>query len=67
MLLRESDLAAFDRVFKKANFSTWRFKLRAKQEAYQGEMKMRLSIISIAPVPFIQESHLLLDHMLAIK
>ncbi|KAM0683475.1 single-stranded DNA binding [Mitosporidium daphniae] len=65
--MRESDLAAFDRVFKKANFSTWRFKLRAKQETYQGEMKMRLSVISINPVPLIQESNMLLDHILAIK
>lgn len=63
--LRETDLAAFDRIFKKANFSTWRFKLRAKQESYQGEMKMRLSVISMSPVPYSLESNLLLDYILA--
>lgn len=59
--LRDADRAAFDRAIKNATFTSWRLKLRAKQETYQGELKPRLSVISMVPIPSAQETGLLLD------
>ena len=53
--LRQNDEAAFDQVIRDCEHKMARFRLRAKSEYYQGEQKMRYSLVSVHPVSFEAE------------
>jgi hypothetical protein len=38
-------------------------RLRAKQETYQGETRLRISVVSVSPLEFVKESKLLIDKL----
>ncbi|KAI8998395.1 replication protein A 70 kDa DNA-binding subunit [Gaertneriomyces semiglobifer] len=50
--LRDMDSKAADEVFNAATFKTYSFKLRAKSETYQDEVKVRSSVMSFAPIDY---------------
>lgn len=59
--LRQSDEAAYGNVFKEALFKSYMFRIRAKQENYQGEMKLRCNILAALPISPEDECKYLLD------
>jgi replication factor A1 len=58
---------AYEQVFKDANFKTYLFKCRAKQELREetGETKIRFHVLAATPVNYKQESHFLLEEIAA--
>lgn len=59
--LRQSDEAAYGNVFKEALFKSYMFRIRAKQENYQGEMKLRCNILAALSITPEDECKYLLD------
>jgi replication factor A1 len=62
---KEGSQEKFDAVFKKALFQTCLFKIRAKAELRDDEMRQRAHIISASPLNFKEESQNLLDQIAA--
>lgn len=54
--LKLEDEEAFKKVFEKAQLQPFLFKLRIKQEQYNGEMKIRSTVISALPLAHSDES-----------
>uniref|UniRef100_A0A667X5B8 Replication protein A subunit n=1 Tax=Myripristis murdjan TaxID=586833 RepID=A0A667X5B8_9TELE len=67
--LRDTDEAAFDEVFQKANFTTHIFKNRMKLETYNDETRVKATVIDIQPVDHREYSRRLLNniHKMAIQ
>jgi replication factor A1 len=61
--LKINDDVAYSAVFKEAVFKPYLFRLRAKQESYQGEMKLRCNVLSAIPVNAEEESNLLIEQI----
>ncbi|XP_017292775.1 replication protein A 70 kDa DNA-binding subunit isoform X2 [Kryptolebias marmoratus] len=59
--LRETDEAAFDEVFHKANFTTHIFKNRVKLETYNDESRVKVTVMEILPVDHREYSRRLLS------
>jgi replication factor A1 len=53
---KETDLAKANEVFANATFSTWAWRVRGKQDTYQGQMKVRYQVMEAQPVDFAQEA-----------
>jgi replication factor A1 len=56
---------AYEQVFKDANFKTYLFKCRAKQELREetGDTKVRFHVLAATPVNYKQECHFLLEEI----
>ena len=59
--LKTSDEAEYLRVFKEALFKPYIFRIRAKQESYQGETKLRCNVMAALPVNAEDECKLMID------
>ncbi|KAJ2999816.1 Replication factor A protein 1 [Globomyces sp. JEL0801] len=54
--LKETSTPDYESVFGNALFKQFHFKVRAKSETYQDEVKMRASIVSVQPVDYVSSS-----------
>uniref|UniRef100_A0A3P9IHH7 Replication protein A subunit n=1 Tax=Oryzias latipes TaxID=8090 RepID=A0A3P9IHH7_ORYLA len=61
--LRETDEAAFDEVFQKANFRTHIFKNRVKLETYNDESRVKVTVMEVLPVDHREYSRRLLSNI----
>ncbi|KAM4545166.1 replication protein A 70 kDa DNA-binding subunit-like isoform 2-T2 [Odontesthes bonariensis] len=61
--LRETDEAAFDEVFQKANFTTHIFKNRVKLETYNDESRVKATVMEVLPVDHREYSRRLLNNI----
>ncbi|XP_069002313.1 replication protein A 70 kDa DNA-binding subunit-like isoform X1 [Embiotoca jacksoni] len=61
--LRDTDEAAFDEVFQKANFTTHIFKNRVKLETYNDESRVKVTVMEIQPVDHREYSRRLLRNI----
>uniref|UniRef100_A0A8C4IHW7 Replication protein A subunit n=1 Tax=Dicentrarchus labrax TaxID=13489 RepID=A0A8C4IHW7_DICLA len=61
--LRDTDEAAFDEVFQKANFTTHIFKNRAKLETYNDECRVKVTVMEVQPVDHREYSRRLLSNI----
>nr|XP_046266711.1 replication protein A 70 kDa DNA-binding subunit-like isoform X2 [Scatophagus argus] len=61
--LRETDEAAFDDVFHKANFTTHIFKNRVKLETYNDESRVKVTVMEVQPVDHREYSRRLLSNI----
>ncbi|XP_073336029.1 replication protein A 70 kDa DNA-binding subunit-like [Pagrus major] len=61
--LRETDEAAFDEVFQKANFTTHIFKNRVKLETYNDESRVKVTVMEVQPVDHREYSRRLLNNI----
>ncbi|XP_070773382.1 replication protein A 70 kDa DNA-binding subunit-like isoform X2 [Enoplosus armatus] len=59
--LRDTDEAAFDEVFQKANFTTHIFKNRVKLETYNDESRVKVTVMEVQPVDHREYSRRLLS------
>lgn len=59
--LKLDDEEDFKKVFERASLQTYLFKLRVKQEYYNGEMKIRNTVITALPCNYAEESKRLAD------
>ncbi|XP_013419280.1 replication protein A 70 kDa DNA-binding subunit isoform X2 [Lingula anatina] len=50
--LRESDEASFDQIFQEATFKSYTFKLRAKQETYNDESRLKTIVVNATPIDY---------------
>jgi replication factor A1 len=57
---RESDTAKADDVFNSANFSTWIWRVRGKQDNFQGQVRVRYHVLDAWPLDYKQESQRLI-------
>lgn len=53
---KESDTAKANEVFNKANFNTWVWRVRGKQDNFQGQVRVRYQVVDISPVDYKSES-----------
>ena len=56
MLKQQGDEHAFEAAFQEASFKSYLFRVRAKQENYQDEMKVRCQVLSAAPIDYVKET-----------
>ncbi|KAM9729624.1 replication protein A 70 kDa DNA-binding subunit-like [Menidia menidia] len=61
--LRETDEAAFDEVFQKANFTTHIFRNRVKMETYNDECRVKVTVMEVLPVDHREYSRRLLTNI----
>eukprot|EP01103_Thecamoeba_quadrilineata_P012133 TRINITY_DN3056_c0_g1_i1.p1 TRINITY_DN3056_c0_g1~~TRINITY_DN3056_c0_g1_i1.p1 ORF type:complete len:679 (+),score=164.76 TRINITY_DN3056_c0_g1_i1:54-2090(+) len=53
----------FESYFQKANFKSYIFKIRAKEERYNDVQRVKCSIVELQPVDYVQESRFLLEQI----
>jgi replication factor A1 len=53
---KENDTAKANDVFNKANFSTWTWRVRGRQDNFQGQMRVRYQVLDAWPVDYKRES-----------
>jgi replication factor A1 len=53
---KETDLAKANEVFQNATFTTWCWRVRGKQDTYQGQVKVRYQVMDAQPVDYKEES-----------
>lgn len=63
--IKDADLAAFQNIVKEACFQRYLFRVRVKNEIYQGESKSRASIISLSTLDYAKETKLMLNWLKA--
>ncbi|CAG5872957.1 unnamed protein product [Menidia menidia] len=61
--LRETDEAAFDEVFQRANFTTHIFRNRVKMETYNDECRIKVTVMEVLPVDHREYSRRLLSNI----
>nr|XP_029135221.1 replication protein A 70 kDa DNA-binding subunit-like isoform X2 [Labrus bergylta] len=61
--LRDTDEAAFDEVFQKANFTTHIFKNRVKLETYNDEVRLKVTAMEVQPIDHREYSRRLLSNI----
>ncbi|XP_060911055.1 replication protein A 70 kDa DNA-binding subunit-like isoform X2 [Labrus mixtus] len=61
--LRDTDEAAFDEVFQKANFTTHIFKNRVKLETYNDEVRLKVTALEVQPIDHREYSRRLLSNI----
>ncbi|XP_076024942.1 replication protein A 70 kDa DNA-binding subunit-like isoform X2 [Genypterus blacodes] len=61
--LRDTDDAAFDNVFQKANFKTHIFQNRVKLETYNDESRVKVTVMQVRPVDHREHSRRLLGNI----
>ena len=62
---KENNRAMLEEKYHDAQFTMWNLVLKAKGEAYQGETKVRVSIVAAEPVDFIADSRSLIKSIQA--
>jgi replication factor A1 len=62
--IKDADLTAFQKIVREACFQRYLFRLRIKNEIYQGESKSRASIISLAKPDYSKETRMVLDWLI---
>ena|ERR1700737_2003201 len=58
---KETDMAKATEVFTKAGFSTWTFRVRGKQDNFQGQVRVRYQVLDAWPVDYVKESQRLVQ------
>ncbi|KAE8287392.1 Replication protein A 70 kDa DNA-binding subunit [Larimichthys crocea] len=61
--LRDTDEAAFDEIFQKANFTTHIFKNQAKLETYNDESRVKVTVKEVQPIDHREYSRRLLSNI----
>ncbi|XP_028278141.1 replication protein A 70 kDa DNA-binding subunit-like isoform X2 [Parambassis ranga] len=61
--LRDTDEAAFDQVFQKANFTTHIFHNRVKLETYNDESRVKVTVLDVQPIDHRDYSRRLLSNI----
>ncbi|KAM9333211.1 replication protein A 70 kDa DNA-binding subunit-like isoform 2-T2 [Pholidichthys leucotaenia] len=61
--LRDTDEAAFNEVFQKANFTTHIFKNRVKLETYNDECRVKVTVLDVQPINHREYSRRLLRNI----
>ena len=57
---KETDTAKANEVFNKANFTTWVWRVRGKQDSYQGQVRVRYQVLDAYPLDYKKESERLI-------
>jgi replication factor A1 len=57
---RETDTSKADDVFNSANFTTWVWRVRGKQDNFQGQVRVRYQVLDAWPLDYKQESQRLI-------
>jgi len=52
---KETDTAKANEVFNNANFSTWTWRVRGKQDNFQGQVRVRYQVLDAFPVDYRKE------------
>jgi replication factor A1 len=53
---KETDTSKATDVFNKASFSTWTWRVRGKQDNFQGQVRVRYQVLDAWPVDYKKES-----------
>jgi replication factor A1 len=53
---RETDTAKANEVFNNANFTSWVWRVRGKQDNYQGQVRVRYQVLDAFPLDYRRES-----------
>jgi hypothetical protein len=53
---KETDISKANDVFNAANFSTWTWRVRGKQDNFQGQVRVRYQVLDAFPVDYKKES-----------
>jgi replication factor A1 len=53
---RETDTSKATDVFNEATFKTWVWRVRGKQDSYQGQVRVRYQVMDVYPLDFKKES-----------
>ncbi|XP_074529240.1 replication protein A 70 kDa DNA-binding subunit-like isoform X2 [Halichoeres trimaculatus] len=61
--LKDTDEAAFDEVFQKANFTTHIFKNRVKLETYNDEARVKVTVLEVQPIDHREYSRRLISNI----
>ncbi|XP_030010008.1 replication protein A 70 kDa DNA-binding subunit-like isoform X1 [Sphaeramia orbicularis] len=61
--LRDTDEAAFDEVFQKANFTTHIFKNKVKLETYNDESRVKVTVMEVLPIDHREYSRRLISNI----
>ncbi|CAJ1063802.1 replication protein A 70 kDa DNA-binding subunit-like isoform X2 [Xyrichtys novacula] len=61
--LRDTDEAAFDEVFQRANFTAHIFKNRVKLETYNDETRVKVTVLEVQPIDHREYSRRLLSNI----
>ncbi|XP_016897206.1 replication protein A 70 kDa DNA-binding subunit-like isoform X2 [Cynoglossus semilaevis] len=61
--LKDTDEAAFDEVFQKANFKTYIFKNKVKLETYNDESRVKVTVMEVKPIDHREYSRTLLSNI----
>lgn len=59
--LKNTNNAAFDEVFSNCVFQEFNFKLRAKEETYNDEKRVKTTVVTIEPVNYVQSGKRMLQ------
>jgi replication factor A1 len=58
--MKDSEQTRYDEVFTNCVFQEFNFKLRAKMETYNDEKRVKVNVVSIEPVDFVQSGRRML-------
>lgn len=61
--LKQQNPAAFDAMVRNVTFSTWMWRCRAKEETYNDEKRVKVSVMSVQPVDYRQECSYLISEI----
>ncbi|XP_041656748.1 replication protein A 70 kDa DNA-binding subunit-like [Cheilinus undulatus] len=61
--LRDTDEAAFDEVFQKANYTTHVFKNKVKLETYNDEVRLKVTVLEVQPIAHREYSRRLISNI----
>lgn len=61
--LKSTNDPGYDEIFANAVFKEYTFKLRAKQETYNDEKRLKITGVSAAPLNYVEESKRLIENI----
>eukprot|EP01147_Barroeca_monosierra_P001107 gene1107-4335_t len=61
--LQETDEALFSKKIADAQFQAWKLKCRAKADTYQDDTRVRVSVVSVEPLNFVEEARYLISQI----
>lgn len=61
--LKSTNDPSYDEIFANAVFKEYTFKLRAKQETYNDEKRLKITGVSAAPLNYVEESKRLIENI----
>eukprot|EP01123_Difflugia_compressa_P015744 TRINITY_DN9047_c0_g1_i1.p1 TRINITY_DN9047_c0_g1~~TRINITY_DN9047_c0_g1_i1.p1 ORF type:complete len:113 (-),score=7.02 TRINITY_DN9047_c0_g1_i1:3-341(-) len=59
--MRDTQDPRIETLFATATFRRYNFKMKAQEELYQDEQRIKLTIQSVQPIDYVQESHMLIE------